>query len=184
MLIPRRAMLRTLSALPLAVSAQHGRAASTAETRQATALAGASFIDAAGNPHRLGELDRPLLLVNLWAAWCPGCQEELPTLRRLAASMQPGAIEIVLLSHAMNWAGDVAYLHRNPLPFRHWRLSPQTSDGTVAAAFRFEVDRFGLPQSVVFAGRERAVVLSQLGSLDWTTPGQVARVHSWLAACN
>jgi hypothetical protein len=184
MVILRRAALCTLFALPLAVTARRGWGASTAETRQAAALAGAVFVDAAGLAHRLSELQHPLVLVNLWAAWCPGCLEELPTLRRLAASMPAGAMDVVLLSHAMNWAGDVAYLRQNALPFRHWRLAQQVPDGVVAAAFRFEADRFGLPQSVVLAGCNRTLVQSHLGSLDWSEPGQVARVRSWLAACS
>jgi len=92
-------------------------------------------------------------------------------------------MDVVLLSHAMNWPGDVAYLRQNSLPFRHWRLSPQAPDGIVAAAFRLEVDRFGLPQSIVFAGRDRTLVQSHLGSVDWSAPDQAARIRSWLAVC-
>jgi thiol-disulfide isomerase/thioredoxin len=156
--------------------------AASPEARQAEALALAEFTDPQGVPHRLSELTRPLLLVNLWAAWCPGCLAELPTIRALASLLGPDAIDVVLLSHAMNWPGDQAYARRASLPFRHWRLSAGMPESIAATAFRIEADRFALPQSLVFAGRDRVLVRSEEGSQDWTAPDQVRLARAWLAA--
>ena len=94
----------------------------------------------------------------------------------------PGAIDVVLLSHPMNWRGDQAYARAAGLPFRHWRLAAGVPDSVVAAAFRIEADRFALPQSLVFAGRDRALVRSEEGSQDWAAPDQVRLARAWLAA--
>jgi thiol-disulfide isomerase/thioredoxin len=153
-----------------------------AELRQAEALSHAEFIDPDGTTHRLGELTRPLLLVNLWAAWCAGCIEELPTLRTLTSLLGPNAIDVVLLSHEMNWRGDQTYARKAALPFHHWRLAAEVPQSVTAAAFRMEVDRFALPQSLVFAGRARTLVLSEEGSQDWSAPAQVRLARGWLAA--
>jgi hypothetical protein len=178
----RRTALALLATWPLGATARRASAASPAEVRQAEVLTQAEFTDPQGTPHRLGELTRPLLLVNLWAAWCAGCLEELPTIRALTAVLGPDAIDVVLLSHEMNWQGDQAYARKAGLPFRHWRLSAQAPGKVTAAAFRIEADRFALPQSLVFAGRDRVLVRSEEGSQDWAAPGQVRLARAWLAA--
>jgi hypothetical protein len=45
-----------------------------------------------------------------------------------------------------------------------------------------ESDRFALPQTLVFAGRDRALVRSQEGSQDWSAPDQLRLAQGWLAA--
>jgi thiol-disulfide isomerase/thioredoxin len=167
--------MRLLATLPLAVSSQRASAASQAEV-----LARAEFIDEHNAAHRLSELTSPLLLVNLWAAWCAGCLTELPTLRVLQADLGPRAIDVILLSHGMNWPGDLAYARDARLPFRHWRLSARTTETDVAAAFGMEGDRFGLPRTLVFAGETRRLVASHLGSRDWSDPEQLRLARGWL----
>jgi thiol-disulfide isomerase/thioredoxin len=177
--IKRRAIIVGLAGWPFVA-----RAAPTDPVprgRQAAALLGAEFVDDANRPHRLNELMCPLLLVDLWAAWCPGCAEELPTIDRLTAQLGPEKVDVVLVSHEMNWHADVAFARAHRLPFRCWRLSPHSAALT-AAAFCMESDRFGLPQSLVFAGQTRTLVQSSLGSLDWCAPLQLQRARAWLAA--
>ncbi len=178
----RRAALGMLATWPLVVTARSAPTALSPEARQAETLRNADFTDPAATPHRLSELTRPLLLVNLWASWCSGCLEELPTIGALASALGPEAIDVVLLSHAMNWPVDQAYARKTGLPFRHWRLSSRTPETVAAAAFRMESDRFALPQTLVFAGRDRALVRSQEGSQDWSAPDQVRLAQGWLAA--
>jgi thiol-disulfide isomerase/thioredoxin len=171
----RRTAMGLLATLPFSVVTHRAPAAS-----QADVLAEADFTDEHGAAHRLTELTRPLVLVNLWAAWCPACLTELPTIQALAAQLGPEAIDVVLLSHAMNWRGDLAYVRDARLPFRHWRLSARMAEPAVAAAFGIEGDRFGLPRTLVFAGRRRALVASHLGSLDWVDPEQLRLARNWL----
>jgi thiol-disulfide isomerase/thioredoxin len=179
--ILRRTTLAALASWSVGVRTGVGAAAPSAEARQAASLARAEFLDAQGSVHRLVELTRPLLLFNLWAAWCPGCLSELPTIRTFATRLGPDTIDVVMLSHGMNWSGDVAYVRRTGLPFRHWRLTPSASDLIAASVFRIEDDRFGLPQSLLLAGRERVLVQSHQGALDWSSPDCLRLARSWLA---
>ena len=133
----RRAAIAALAGLPLASRAMAANSAD--EGRQAAALLRAEFVDATGGLHRLSELTRPLLLVDLWAAWCSGCIEELPTIDRLARQLGAESIDVVLISHEMNWQDDTAFARKNRLPFRFWRLSPHSAALT-EAAFRMESD--------------------------------------------
>jgi thiol-disulfide isomerase/thioredoxin len=182
--VVRRTALTMLAGWPVGLRASRAMAAPPAETRQLDALQRSGFIDAQGSAHHLAELTKPLVLVNLWAAWCPGCLSELPEIRTLAQRLGPDAMDVVMLSHSMNWEGDVAYARRAAIPFRHWRLAPMAADGVVADAFRIEDARFGLPQSLILAGRGRVLVGSSLGTQDWSSAEQIRRARAWLAAAN
>jgi thiol-disulfide isomerase/thioredoxin len=180
--LARRTALGLLAGLPVNLPARRASATASMEVRQAEVLRAAEFADAQGSIHRLGELTRPLVLVNLWAAWCAGCLAEMPTIRALTSRLIPDAIDVVLLSHDMNWQVDVAYVREAKLPFRHWRLSAQVPAAVVATSFRMERDRFALPQSLVFAGRNRSLVSYFEGSQDWASAGQISRARAWLVA--
>jgi thiol-disulfide isomerase/thioredoxin len=168
------------TALGLATTWPIGILSHPASASQAEVLTAAEFTDEQNTVHHLNELTRPLLLVNLWAAWCPGCLTEMPTMQALASRLGADEIDVVLLSHPMNWSADLAYARKASLPFRHWRLSSRVPETVVAAAFRVQGDRFGLPQSLVFAGKRRELVASYLGSRDWTAPEQLRLARSWL----
>jgi thiol-disulfide isomerase/thioredoxin len=172
----RRTALGLVATWPVGIFSQ------PASASQADVLVAAEFIDERDTVHHLSELTRPLLLVNLWAAWCPGCLSEMPAMRALASRLGPELIDIVLLSHPMNWHADLVYARETALPFPHWRLSNRLPEAVVASAFRVQGERFGLPQSLVFAGRRRELVASYLGSRDWTAPEQLRLARGWLDA--
>ena len=175
---PQRFTRRTV--LGMVSAWQIGMFSRPAAASQAEVLAAAEFTDERSTVHHLNELNRPLLLVNLWAAWCPGCLTEMPAMQALASLLGPDAIDVVLLSHAMNWNADLTYARRAGLPFRQWRLSSRVPEALVATAFRVQGDRFGLPQSLVFAGKRRELVASYVGSRDWTAPQQLRLARAWL----
>lgn len=56
------------------------------------------FRDAAGKSVRLSDFRGRVILLNLWATWCPPCVEEMPALDRLNASMRSGRFEVVTLA--------------------------------------------------------------------------------------
>jgi hypothetical protein len=182
--IARRSAVTMLASLAAGMRPMSAVGAPSAEARQVDLLQRSDFADARGKHHQLAELTRPLLLVNLWAAWCPGCLTELPSIRTLPALLGANAIDVVLLSHGMNWGNDVAYARRTEIPFHHWRLPPGTPDADVATAFRIEDDRFGLPQSLILAGSERVLIAANLGTRDWSSPDQIRLIRSWLASAH
>lgn len=61
-------------------------------------LANLRFSDGAGRPTSLAAFRGRVVLLNVWATWCPPCREEMPTLDRLQATLGGPGFEVVALS--------------------------------------------------------------------------------------
>jgi thiol-disulfide isomerase/thioredoxin len=47
---------------------------------------------------RIGKLQAKAVLVNAWATWCESCEQELPTLQKLAERFAPEGVRVLLVS--------------------------------------------------------------------------------------
>ena len=54
--------------------------------------------DLDGAPRRLSDYRGKVLLVNIWATWCPPCQEEMPSMERLRQEISDEDFEILAVS--------------------------------------------------------------------------------------
>jgi len=57
-----------------------------------------TFYDAEGQPVRLADFAGEVLLVNLWATWCPPCVAELPALDALQAKLRDRGLHVLPVS--------------------------------------------------------------------------------------
>lgn len=57
-----------------------------------------SFENEAGEKIGLGDFRGRVILLNIWATWCPPCREEMPSLDRLNAKRGGSDFEVVALS--------------------------------------------------------------------------------------
>jgi thiol-disulfide isomerase/thioredoxin len=62
-----------------------------------------AFVDDAGHRHTLDDFRGKLVLLNVWATWCPPCREEMPTLDRLQEKM--GGVDFTVVPLSID-AGD------------------------------------------------------------------------------
>ena len=69
------------------------------------------FSDPAGRPTSLRKFRGRLVLLNLWATWCPPCREEMPALDRLNARLVGDRFTVVTLTFYSPSKAD-AYLRQ------------------------------------------------------------------------
>ena len=55
-------------------------------TRKGLDVSAVAYVDASGAKHTLAEEKGKVVIVDVWATWCPPCQRSLPGLARLAAA--------------------------------------------------------------------------------------------------
>jgi thiol-disulfide isomerase/thioredoxin len=61
-------------------------------------VTGVQFSDASGRPVRIDDFVGRVVLLNLWATWCPPCVRELPALDRLAGRFADEPFAVVTLA--------------------------------------------------------------------------------------
>jgi thiol-disulfide isomerase/thioredoxin len=131
------------------------------------------FLDAADHETNLTKLKAPVVIVNLWATWCPPCVREMPTLAKLQAAYA-GRVLVVPISmdaptdRAKARAFIVKY---PPLPFYQ--------DPGSKLVFAISPPAEGLPTTLIYdaSGRERARLA---GGADWSGPAAHAVVQALL----
>lgn len=124
--------------------------------------------DLGGRPVRLAELRGQVVLLNLWATWCPPCRDEMPSLQRLHQRYADRGLRVVAVSvdaepgrrdASGNPGGDVAgFVREYGLTFDVWR----DPSGRVQQLYR----TIGLPETFVI-GRDGRVVTRVLGAAEW-----------------
>ncbi len=57
-----------------------------------------NFTDLEGKPLKLADWHGRVVLLNIWATWCPPCRAEMPTLDRLEQELGGDDFEVVALS--------------------------------------------------------------------------------------
>jgi thiol-disulfide isomerase/thioredoxin len=82
-----------------------------------------------------------VVLINLWASWCPPCRAEMPDLQRLADSHASGGIAIVGLNEGESPQRARAFADSLGIRFPIWMDTTQRYGRTYAA--------LGLPTTVI-----------------------------------
>lgn len=90
---------------PGAVAAGHPSASTFSLWPEPRPLPDLEFMDAAGKSHTLSDFRGRLVLLNVWATWCPPCREEMPALDRL--QQQLGGPEFTVLALSIDSGGLV-----------------------------------------------------------------------------
>lgn len=55
-------------------------------------------LDARGDPVTLADFDGKVVLLNIWATWCPPCREEMPSMQALYEALPRDRFEIAAVS--------------------------------------------------------------------------------------
>ena len=115
-----------------------------------------------------------VVLLNLWATWCPPCEQEMPSMERLYQEMGPQGLEVVAIS--------IDQL--TPEAVRRWAEERglsftvlQDRSGRIQQVYQTT----GMPESFV-VDREGIIVKKVIGATEWDHPAQKALFRRLLAA--
>ena len=115
-----------------------------------------------------------VILLNIWATWCPVCLYEMPSLGKLQAEMGGTRFSVVTLSLDEGGARDVSsYLGRLGLQNLPAYLDPA---GRILLAF--QVGK-ALPLSLIIDHRGQVMGYIK-GAADWTSPEARALIDYYL----
>jgi cytochrome c biogenesis protein CcmG, thiol:disulfide interchange protein DsbE len=114
--------------------------------------------DLAGSPHALSDYAGEVVLVNLWATWCPPCQAEMPILQSYFEKHRKDGFTVVGIEDGEPVADVKAFVSAKALTFPIW-LDPahEATDQAFKTA--------NLPSSYVIS-RAGEVRLRWLGAIS------------------
>ena len=74
----------------------------------------------AGNEASLSDYRGSVVLVNLWATWCPPCTEEMPTLKAFYEKYHSQGFELIAIDQGETLEAVVPFVKEFALPFPVW----------------------------------------------------------------
>ncbi|MGO9741133.1 MAG: TlpA disulfide reductase family protein [Roseiarcus sp.] len=125
------------------------------------------FEDAAGRPVSLASFRGKLVVLNLWAAWCAPCLEEMPALDRLAGKLPPDRFAVV----AVTEAGPGDALARRA--FDRLRLAHLALYLDPAGNIAREMGARGTPTTVILGPRGEALAYRE-GAAEWDSDAMIS----------
>ena len=126
------------------------------------------FVSGSGEHTTLRQFRGRVVLLNVWATWCPTCRRELPTLDRLQRKLGGRDFEIVALSIDRDGAEAIAPFFRE-IGIKNLLIYFERR-GTILGKYVI----VGLPTTLVI-DREGREIGRATGAADWDTP-EVAAV--------
>ena len=121
-----------------------------------------SLPDLDGQMVSLADYKGKVVLLNIWATWCPPCLEEMPSMEKLYQELKGEGFEILAVSIDESGAQDV-------LPFikKHKLSFPALTDskGTLKNLYQTT----GIPESFII-DKDGILVEKMIGPRNWAIP--------------
>lgn len=105
-----------------------------------------------------------LLVLNVWATWCPPCRREMPSLERLSKNVDGSRIVVAGISVDSDANAVLEFLRQNGVTFRNFRDTP----GDIANALGVQV----YPETILIAP-DGKIVHRIMGERDWSSPAML-----------
>lgn len=121
-------------------------------------------------PATLGDYRGTVVLVNIWATWCPPCRAEMPSMERLYKKLAGTDFRIA----AVSVDGDAFYDEQPAGPREIMGFASKlglTFDilHDPSGAIRKSYDIFGVPESYLI-DRDGVIVKRVIGAANWEDP--------------
>ncbi len=124
-----------------------------------------------GPSHLLSQYRGKALIINVWASWCGPCQQEMPSLERLARSKLGQQFAVIGISTDDYREAAQGFLKRYPTSFSHYIDSQLMLENMLGA------NRLPLTLLVDAQGR---VLAKHVGAKEWDSPQAQALVGQTL----
>jgi cytochrome c biogenesis protein CcmG/thiol:disulfide interchange protein DsbE len=135
-----------------------------------------------GQARSLEDYRGQVILLNVWATWCPPCRWEMPSMQRLAERLEGTDFQIVAVSVDASQAGDVgwggniggdveAFVEEFGLTFEILR----DPSGVIADTYQTT----GLPESFLI-GRDGVIYKKVAGGTIWDDDRYVEQIRRLL----
>jgi peroxiredoxin len=134
-----------------------------------------------GTPVSLSDLRGQVVLLNIWATWCPPCREEMPSMERLYRAVGPEGLRIVAVSidagegkidAGGHPGGNIAeFASERGLTFDIWH----DPEGRIQSTYRTT----GVPESFLI-DRDGTIIKKQIGGTEWDSPEMIDLVRRQL----
>jgi len=106
--------------------------------------------DTQGVYHSLRDYRGKLVLVNLWATWCPPCKEEMPTLQAFYTQHKEAGFEIIAINDGDPTADVLQFVKDYNLTFPVWLdptyIATEQAFKTLNLPTSYVIDRNGKGQ--------------------------------------
>ena len=133
-----------------------------------------TFTDENGASTSLAAFRGRVVLLNVWATWCPPCRKEMPTLDRLQAALGGLNFEVVTLS--IDSGGlPVVQTFFQQIGIKHLHPYLDTSQAATGLAMG------GIPLTLLI-DREGREVARKLGPAEWDSPQMIQWIRQYLPA--
>ena len=137
--------------------------------------------DLQGKPVSLNDLRGQVVLLNIWATWCPPCREEMPSMQRLYQAVGPEGLQVVAVSidaasgridAGGHPGGDIGTFARDMgLTFTIWH----DPEGLIQQTYRTT----GVPESFLI-DRTGTIIKKVIGPTEWDSPTTIDLVRRQL----
>jgi len=110
-----------------------------------------------------------VVLVNIWATWCPPCVDEMPSMDKLYQKLKGENFEILAVS-----IDSLGLKVVTPFMKKHKLTFPALIDsaGTIGIAY----GTTGIPESFII-DKDGMLVKKNIGPLDWAHPEVLRFIH-------
>jgi peroxiredoxin len=113
----------------------------------------------------LADFRGKVVLLNIWATWCPPCVEEMPSMEKLYQTLKAEGFEILAVS--MDESGAQAVL---PFMKKHKLSFPALTDTKGVLKSLYQTT--GVPESFII-DKDGIIVEKVIGPRDWASPGAI-----------
>jgi peroxiredoxin len=118
--------------------------------------------DLDGNMVNLADYKGKIVLLNIWATWCPPCVEEMPSMEKLYQELKDEDFEILAVSIDVSGGNVVApFMKKHQLSF----AALTDTQGTLKNLYQTT----GVPESFII-GKDGIIAEKIIGPRDWATP--------------